>query len=204
MTGQYFEEQPTAGSRPRTIELVLPDLTMELAVDSAVFSSRAVDPGTLELLRATRPGEGAGVLLDLGCGYGPIACALARRSPQAQVWAVDINERALGLTRANVDAHQLANVNVARPEEVPAGLAFTGIWSNPPIRVGKEALHDLLSAWIPRLAPAGTAWLVVQRHLGSDSLAAWMRTRGWDVSRFGSKRGYRILRVMVPAREQCP
>jgi 16S rRNA G1207 methylase RsmC len=114
------------------------------------------------------------------------------------VWAVDVNERALALTAANAADLGLANVRAVGPEGVPDEVTFAGIWSNPPIRVGKAALHALLERWLPRLEPGAAAWLVVQRHLGSDSLAAWMSGQGWRVIREGSKRGYRILRVETP------
>src|SRR5580658_8451457 len=91
-SGQYFERDPIAPSRPGTVRLTLSDMDVTLAVDAGVFSTRAVDTGTLDLLKATRPPAGGGHLLDLGSGYGPIACALAHRAPGATVWAVDVNE----------------------------------------------------------------------------------------------------------------
>ena len=101
---------------------------------------------------------------------------LARRSPGATVWAVDVNERALGLCARNAAAAGLSNVRCVTPEDpgVPARLA--GIWSNPPVRIGKPALHELLSAWLVRLAPGGQAYLVAgvtQRTLGSPAAAAF-------------------------------
>jgi 16S rRNA (guanine1207-N2)-methyltransferase len=78
---------------------------------------------------------------------------------------------------------------------VPPGLAVDAIWSNPPIRIGKQALHDLLSSWLTRLVPGGAAWLVVQKHLGADSLARWLTDSGWDTTRVSSRGGYRILRA---------
>ena len=137
----------------------------------------------------------SGELLDLGCGYGPIACVLGRRAPGARVWAVDVNTRALELTAANAGSNGVPNVEVARPDEVPAHIVFAGIWSNPPVRVGKPALHDLLSRWLARLGQGASAWLVVNRHLGSDSLAGWLEEHGWDVHRKASKSGYRVLQV---------
>jgi 16S rRNA (guanine1207-N2)-methyltransferase len=149
----------------------------------------------LALLREGAPPPLEGNLLDLGCGYGPLACALARRAPRAIVWATDVNSRALELTCANAAALGLANVRAARPDEIPPETVFMGIWSNPPIRVGKTALHDLLSVWMARLAPGASAWLVVNRHLGGDSLAAWLTGGGWQVRRAASKSGYRVLEV---------
>ena len=195
MAGQYFEADPTVASRPASVELALPALRFSLRVDRGVFSAGRVDPGTLALLREAPPPPPAGELVDLGCGYGPITCTLAARSTGARVWAVDVNSRARELTAANAARLGLDNVSVVDPGEVPPGLAFDGLWSNPPIRIGKESLHDLLEQWLPRLTPAGTAWLVVQRHLGADSLAAWLRATGWSADRVASKQGYRVLRV---------
>ncbi len=193
--GHYFDADPAVASRPGHVDLVLPDFRARLQSDRGVFSAGVVDPGTLHLLRAVPAAALTGNLLDLGCGYGPIACTLAHRSPLATVWAVDVNERALALTAANAGALGQPNVRVIRPEAAPSDLTFAGIWSNPPIRIGKAALHELLLSWLPRLEPSGSAWLVVQRHLGADSLASWLGQSGWAVVRVGSKRGYRILKV---------
>jgi 16S rRNA (guanine1207-N2)-methyltransferase len=193
--GHYFDPDPAVHSRPGTVTLDLPDLSVTLAVDRGVFAAGRVDAGTTALLRQAPPPPARGHLLDLGCGYGPIAVTLARRSPAATVWAVDVNRRALTLAGANAGSLGLTNVTVAAPDEVPDGVAFEAIWSNPPIRIGKEALHDLLVRWLPRLTPGGEAWLVVGRNLGADSLAAWLDAQGWPTRRHASKSGYRILRV---------
>jgi len=193
--GQYFDADPVVTSRLGQVELRLGDQTLTLSVDRGVFSAGRVDPGTLALLRASPPPPAAGSLCDLGCGYGPIACTLARRSPGATVWALDINRRALALVEANARSLGLTNVRVAHPDDVPADLGFAGIWSNPPIRIGKEPLHRLLGTWLARLDGDARAWLVVHQHLGGDSLAAWMGAEGYGVRRAASKRGYRILEV---------
>ena len=192
----YFAERPGAPSRPSTVRLVLPDVTVDLATDRGVFSFGAVDTGTkLLLTEAASVPAGAVDLCDLGCGYGPIAVVLARRSPEAAVWAVDVNERARVLTAENATRNGVGDrVQVcASLDEVPAGVRFAGLWSNPPIRVGKAALHDLFRTWLPRVD--GVSWLVVQKHLGADSLAAWLRESGWEVERVRSRLGYRILQL---------
>ena len=172
-------------------------MSFTLTTDRGVFSPEGVDPGTKLLLLDGPPPDPdeTGALLDLGCGYGPIACALARRSPSAAVWAIDVNDRARALCAANAAAAGLTNVSVVEPDRVPDELRFAGIWSNPPIRIGKAALHELLSRWLGRLAPAGVAHLVVHKHLGSDSLARWLESEGWAVHRLASRRGYRLLDV---------
>ncbi|HYM65660.1 MAG TPA: methyltransferase [Patescibacteria group bacterium] len=194
-SAQYFAARPAVESQPRTVRLNLGELSIELQADRGVFGSRAVDLGTLTLLREAPPPPVDGNLLDLGCGYGPIAIALALASPSAAVWAVDVNERALELTRTNASAAHAANVTAALPDAVPQDLRFDAIYSNPPVRVGKAPLHELLLRWLPRLRPGAAAHLVVQRNLGSDSLAAWLATQGYLVRRVKSKKGYRILEV---------
>jgi 16S rRNA G1207 methylase RsmC len=158
-----------------------------------------VDLGTLVLLKEAPPPPESGDLLDLGCGYGPIALALARWAPAAHVWAIDVNERALDLTRANAEAAKTPNVAALLPDQVPLEARFDAIYSNPPVRVGKAPLHELLLRWLPRLKPGGAAYLVVQRNLGSDSLAKWLSEQGFEVSRLKSKKGYRVLEVRPPA-----
>jgi 16S rRNA (guanine1207-N2)-methyltransferase len=196
--GHYFDADPSVGSQPGEVELSLPGFRARLAVDRGVFAARGIDPGTRELLRAMPDPPQEGNLLDLGCGYGPIACTLAHRAPRALVWAVDVNDRALALTARNAQTLGLTSVRPARPEAVPESVRFAGIWSNPPIRVGKAVLHDMLLTWLPRLDPGGRAALVVQRHLGADSLATWLGAQGWKVTRVASKQGYRLLEVQRP------
>ena len=193
----YFSVSPETPSERRTVTLRLRDLEAELVTDRGVFSFGRIDPGTGFLLERAPPPPAEGDLLDLGCGYGAIAVALARRAPRARVWAVDVNERARELARLNTSA--LGNVSVAAPDEVPRDVGFAAIYSNPPIRVGKEELHTLLLGWLARLAPEGAAYLVVQRNLGADSLQAWLRSRDWRCKRLGSRRGYRLFQVSADA-----
>jgi 16S rRNA G1207 methylase RsmC len=160
-----------------------------------VFGSKGIDLGTLTLLKEAPAPPERGDILDLGAGYGPIAISIARRSPAARVWAVDINRRALELTWANSGAAGTDNVTAVEPDAVPSTVRFSAIYSNPPVRIGKAAMHELLTRWLPRLEAGGAAYLVVQRNLGSDSLAAWLGGQGYQVARLKSKKGYRILEV---------
>ena len=202
-TSHYFDPAPAAPSRPRLVFLHLPGLDVELQADRGVFGSRGIDIGTLSLLREAPAPPAAGDILDLGSGYGPIAIAFAKKAPEARVWAVDVNERALELTRTNASSARAPNVTACLPDEVPAGTRFAAIYSNPPVRVGKAPLHELLLHWLPRLETGACAYLVVQRNLGSDSLAAWMQTQGFVVRRLKSKKGYRILEVCLQAPRQA-
>lgn len=191
----YFSSDPTAKSDPSTTTLHLPERRIELVTDRGVFSYGRVDAGTkLLLLEAVRPKPGSSHLADIGCGYGPVAIAMALRCPEATVWAIEPNARARDLCIHNAAHNGAPNVEVVAPEDVPSSIAFSLIASNPPIRIGKSALHRLLSRWLNRLDPAGHADLVVQKHLGSDSLAAWLSAQGHLTERVTSRAGYRILR----------
>lgn len=165
------------------------DLTFTTA--NGVFSGSRLDPGTAVLLRSVDP-PAAGRVLDLGCGFGPIAVGLAVASPAVIVDAVDVNDRALELTRRNAERAGVAD-RVATTS--PADASYDEIWSNPPIRIGKAALHELLLAWLPRLKPDGIAWLVASKNLGADSLAAWLTEQGWPAAKVASAKGFRVLKV---------
>jgi len=198
----YFTERPTTASRPGAVDLVLPDLHLRLATDRGVFSPDRIDPGTRILLETVPPPPPTGNLLDLGCGYGPIACVMAARSPRATVYGVDVNVRALQLAEHNARTAGLDNVRFLQAERIDPRLRFEALWSNPPIRIGKTALHDLLATWLDRLTPTGTAHLVVSRHLGADSLHRWLETSGWPTRRLTSRSAYRVL--AVAARTTAP
>jgi 16S rRNA (guanine1207-N2)-methyltransferase len=191
----YFDEAPATGSAEATVAVDLPDTSFTLRTDRGVFSHGRVDAGTALLLRAAPPPPPTGVALDLGCGSGAIAVTLARRSPGLAVWAVDVNERARALCAANATANGATDVVVAAPADVPDDVRFDLIWSNPPIRIGKPALHELLTTWLDRLKPDGRAVLVVHKHLGSDSLHRWLTDHGWPTTRLTSAKGYRLLDV---------
>lgn len=194
----YFSSTPASAVQLRPLRVNLMGTTHELSTANGIFSPDRIDAGTQVLLANTPPPPPGGNLLDLGCGWGPISLSLALASPRATVWAVDVNERALDLVRRNAATLELTNVNACRPEDVPDDIQFTTIWSNPPIRVGKNELHRMLEHWLPRLEIESDAWLVVQRNLGSDSLHRWLDgtlPENFTVTRSATSKGYRVLRV---------
>lgn len=194
----YFSASPASPEKLRTIRVTLAGRDIEVTTAAGVFSPDRLDAGTAVLLSHTPPPPPGGNLLDLGCGWGPISLSLAMQSPRATVWAVDVNERALDLVRRNAEALGLDNVNAVTPEDVPEDIAFRGIRSNPPIRVGKQVLHGMLEQWLPRLDERSDAWLVVARNLGADSLQRWITAtfpKGFSAHRAATARGYRVLKV---------
>ena len=194
----YFSAAPASAENLRTIRVTLAGRDLELTTAGGVFSPDRLDAGTAVLFANMPPLPPSGDFLDLGCGWGPISLTMALSAPHATIWAVDVNERALDLTRRNAQSLGLTNVNAVRPEDVPDDVVFRTIRSNPPIRVGKDVLHDMLEKWIPRLDERSDAWMVVQRNLGSDSLQRWMAatfTPGFSVHRAATGKGYRVLKV---------
>jgi 16S rRNA (guanine1207-N2)-methyltransferase len=212
MSQHYYSSRPEAPHRPGTVHVVLPDVHLEIETDAGVFSRDRLDPGTRLLLDTVPAPPASGDLLDLGSGYGPIALVMATRSPGARVWAIDVNERALELCARNAARAGLRNVRCVTPGDPAIPPRFAGIWSNPPVRIGKSALHDLLSGWLGRLAPGRSAYLVAGRNLGADSLHRWLgkkgegrggqeeegRDGGATVARVAARAGYRVLRISYP------
>ncbi len=197
----YFTEEPASADERRLLEVTLAGRSVRAWTAPGIFSPGRVDLGTQVLLRQVPPPPTTGDLLDLGCGWGPLALTMALASPAARVWAVDVNRRSLDLVARTATDLGLPGLTAAEPDAVPGDVAFAAIWSNPPIRVGKPALHALLGRWLPRLAPDGAAYLVVQRNLGADSLHRWLaEDLGMPTDRMGSAKGFRVLRVTRPAR----
>jgi len=195
-SSHYFSAAPSAPEQRRTITARVWGRDLELQTASGVFAGDQLDRGTAVLLRESAPPEGPVRVLDLGCGYGPIALALALHAREAVVDAVDVNERALALCRDNARALGVADrVRVLRPEDVEPDRRYDAIWSNPPIRIGKEALHGLLRHWLPRLSGGGEARLVVGKNLGADTLQRWLSDQGWRCERVASAKGFRVLVV---------
>jgi len=198
----YFSARPGTPEARRPLTVVLDGAARNLTTSGGIFSPDGIDKGTAVLLAEVPPPPPTGQFLDIGCGWGPIALTLALKSPGATVTAVDVNERAVALTNDNARALGLANVHACLPEEVDPQLRFDTIWSNPPIRIGKNELHSLLMHWLPRLAPGGTSWLVVQKNLGSDSLQRWLAAElpaEFQVSRDSTSKAFRVLRIRRPA-----
>jgi 16S rRNA (guanine1207-N2)-methyltransferase len=203
----YFSARPASADERRTLTVRLADREVTIETAGGVFSPGRLDLGTEVLLRTVPEPPSSGDLLDLGCGWGPVTLALALQSPGATVWAVDVNERALDLVRRNASRLDLPGVRAVTPDGVPDDVALAAIWSNPPIRVGKEALHAMLLRWLPRLASGARAHLVVQRNLGADSLQRWLQEAlprpttpdggpgTFAVERVASAKGFRVLRV---------
>ena len=193
MDEHYFSADPAVAFRRSPLRAQVWGRELALTSGSGVFAQGRLDIGTGVLFRETGPPT-ARRYLDLGCGYGVIGLALAVAVPGSVVRAVDVNERAVLLANENAASLGVAErFTATTPDAVPADESYDEIWSNPPIRVGKEALHDLLLTWLPRLAPGGRAVLVVGKNLGADSLQRWLGEQGYPTQRLASAKGFRVL-----------
>lgn len=202
MNEHYFSAAPTGEERRRRIDVQLAGEVFKLETAASIFSPDGVDRGTEVLLDAVPGPPQRGHFLDIGSGWGPIALTLGMLAPIADITAVEVNERAAELTARNAKHLGLSNITVKRPDEVAEVTRFDLIWSNPPIRIGKEALHELLIRWLPTLNPGGAAWLVVAKKLGADSLMPWIdkmlqeKSPGqFIVRRAATNKGFRVLHI---------
>jgi 16S rRNA (guanine1207-N2)-methyltransferase len=194
----YFSADPSVPFRRVPVTASVWGHSLSLVSGSGVFAQGRVDIGTAALFRETSPPEG-GRILDLGCGYGVIGLAIAAAAPVATVTGVDVNERAVLLANENAASLGLSSrYRACLPGEVGGGATYDEIWSNPPIRVGKTALHDLLLTWFPRLVPGGRAVMVVGKNLGADSLQRWLGEQGYPTERVASAKGFRVLESRRP------
>ena len=194
----YFSADPAVPFRRTTLTASVWGRSLSLVSGSGVFANGRLDAGTAVLFRETSPPAG-GRILDLGCGYGVIGLAIAASVPEAAVTGVDVNERAVLLANENAAALGLASrFRAATPGDVPSDATYDEIWSNPPIRIGKAALHELLLTWLARLVPGGRAVMVVGKNLGGDSLQRWLGEQGYPTERVGSAKGFRVLESLRP------
>ena len=194
----YFSQEPSSPLKPKTIQIPVAGEIVDVTTASGTFSPQQLDFGTEVLIEQMDLAPVSGNLLDLGCGWGPIALNLGKLRPNTKVWAVDVNTRSVELTQANAMNLGISNIKAVLPDQVPADLRFSGIWSNPPIRIGKKELHELLLMWLPRLEAGCEAYLVVQKNLGSDSLQKWLTEElasDFEVSRYTSIKTYRVLKI---------
>lgn len=192
----HYFQTPTGAQNRREIGMRFWETDWSFTTADGVFSGNRLDLGTSVLLREATPAAGVQRLADLGCGYGVLAVALAVACPTAVVDAIDVNDRALELTGVNAAEHGVGDrVRPLAPEQADPLTRYDEIWSNPPIRIGKTALHELLLTWLPRLAPGGVARLVVGKNLGADSLQSWLRDEGFECERTASAKGFRVFEV---------
>lgn len=197
-SNQYFDKDPNVESKPVSFTKSICGYEFEFKTDRGVFSKGALDKATEVLLKEFDENylRVPKNIVDVGCGYGPIITFVAKKFQDATVLAVDINERARTLCAHNY-GHNIGDgrLKVVSPSGVDTAQKYDLIISNPPIRIGKKALYELLKFWSEALGDDGEMWLVMAKHLGADSCAKFLETQcNLKVTRVASKKGFRILK----------
>lgn len=165
----YFANDPNVVSNEKQIIISIKNKNYKFVTDNGVFSKRGMDFGTRTLLETIPLENIGGNVLDFGCGYGPIGIVVASNT-NAFVDMVDINLRSINLAKKNAKLNNVS-VNVFESnvyENVNKKYDF--IITNPPIRVGKEKLYEILFEAKKYLNPGGELWLVINKDQGAKSL----------------------------------
>jgi 16S rRNA G1207 methylase RsmC len=193
----YFSADPASPAKLNSVTFEAEGQSFTLQAASGTFSSGKLDPGTKVLLGLSTHFPTTGKVLDLGCGWGPIGISIAKLRPHTEVLGLDVNERSIELANQNAARLRLTNFQAVNSSKLDETEVFDAIWSNPPIRIGKQRLHDLLSENIAKLKPTGSAYLVVQKQLGADSLQQWLADTypEREVVRVENSKGYRVIKI---------
>ncbi|HEY7854386.1 MAG TPA: methyltransferase [Aquiluna sp.] len=196
----YFSSDPAAPKKTVNITMQVGGKQIDLEAASGTFSSSRLDAGTAVLLKHADHFPKDGNVLDIGCGWGPIGLSIASLQKNSTVYGIDINQRSIEQSNLNSKSLGLKNFTAMHSRDLPEDMRFSAIWSNPPIRVGKKILHELMESFIPRLEPGGRAMLVVQKNLGADSFQRWLSNRfpEAEVNRVGTDKGYRVISLVSP------
>ena len=186
----YFTNE-NVKSNERKITIKIKNISLEMMVDNGVFSKKGLDFGTRTLLENLNDVKGD--VLDFGCGYGPIGIYLAKTS-KANVDMIDINLRSLNLAKKNADINQV-NVNIFE-SNIYANVTkkYDFIITNPPIRVGKKILYQILFDAFQHLKEHGELWLVVHKDQGAKSLVKDLE-KTYKTEIINKNKGFFVIRA---------
>lgn len=199
MTNYYYSENPDIEHQERKWNFNLLGNEFRFVTDNGVFSKRTVDFGSRTLLEALEEShlfdEMDGKVLDVGCGYGPIGLAIAKKYPQLEVDMVDVNNLALDLAKENAGTNGIHNVNIfasnVYQQIIPTD--YSAIVSNPPIRAGKKVVHEILEGAFDHLKDGGTLTVVIQKKQGAPSAKKKMEEVFGNCQMIARNKGYQIL-----------
>ncbi len=197
MSDHYYSEKPSVESSRRNWEVDLRGRKMSFTSDAGVFSKKEVDFGSRLLLDYYLFPEKSGKILDVGCGYGTIGLTLAKEKPDWEFTLIDINERALELSKLNAELNKVENVTVKKSDllsEVKEE-KFASILSNPPIRAGKKVVHQLFEEACNCLEDCGELWIVIQKKQGAPSALEKLKTLFNEVTVEKKSKGYYIIKA---------
>ena len=192
MTKMYFAENPDAKHDIHELNVELLGQQLTFLTDAGVFSKKMIDYGSRVLLSVLDFEAGERVL-DVGCGYGPLGLTLAKAQGVAATM-LDINQRALDSAQKNAERNQIsADIFQSNVYEKVSGI-FDHIISNPPIRAGKQVVHEVISGSYEHLTEGGDLTLVIQKKQGAPSAKSKMETVFGNCEIVKKDKGYYILR----------
>ncbi|HHY22356.1 MAG TPA: class I SAM-dependent methyltransferase [Bacilli bacterium] len=196
MSEHYYSEKPTVQSEEKRWSYVLLGERFQFITDRGVFSKEEVDFGSKLLIENFSEANVEGPILDVGCGYGPIGLALAKRYSKRTVWMTDINERAVGLAERNATLNHIDNVVIKQGFLLShITESFANVVTNPPIRAGKKVVHQIFEEAYERLISGGELWVVIQKKQGAPSALEKMKSHFSEVEVVGKKKGYYIIKA---------
>ncbi|HFR5092077.1 TPA: class I SAM-dependent methyltransferase [Streptococcus pneumoniae] len=192
MSKMYYAENPDAAHEIHELRVELLGQKMTFLTDAGVFSKKIVDFGSQLLLKCLEVNQGETVL-DVGCGYGPLGLSLAK-AYGVQATMVDINTRALDLARRNAEKNNAkATIFQSNIYEQVEG-HFDHVISNPPIRAGKQVVHEIIEKSKDFLETSGDLTIVIQKKQGAPSAKSKMEGVFGNCEILKKDKGYYILR----------
>lgn len=197
MNDHYYSRTQNVTSNPKHLHVKIKDYSLQFKSDSGVFSKNDVDFGTRLLLEMFELPETQGPLLDVGCGYGPIGLTVAKLCPDTEVHMVDVNQRALSLAEENAQLNQITNVKIYESDRLlgVSERSFAAIITNPPIRAGKQIVHDIFSQAADHLLPSGQLWVVIQKKQGAPSAIKKLEMLYESVEVVKKSKGYFVIKA---------
>ncbi|MTH55137.1 methyltransferase [Bacillus mangrovi] len=197
MSDHYYSENPAVQSSKKSWTFDLAGHAFTFRSDAGVFSKNEVDFGSRVLIDAFEMPDAEGSVLDMGCGYGPIGLAVAKKWPERHVDMADVNQRAVDLAKENAELNKVENASVFQSDLFSnAGeKQYAAILSNPPIRAGKKTVHEILEKSFRHLCSGGELWVVIQKKQGAPSAAAKLEEVFGEVDIVLKKKGYYIIRA---------
>jgi len=189
--GYYFDKKTDVESNEVTTKAEIGGKLYTFKTDNNVFSKKGLDFGTRTLLESINIENINGDVLDFGCGYGPIGIYI-KSNTESNVDMIDINERALKLARSNANINKV-DVNIFESDIYSnVEKKYDYIITNPPIRVGKKILYEILIKAKDYLKEDGHLIFVINKDQGAKSTMKDME-KYYNVKLIEKNKGFYVI-----------
>lgn len=184
-------------SDPKFWDYTLKNNQFRFKTDNGVFSKREVDFGSRLLIESFEMPNADGLLLDVGCGYGPIGLSIAKSYHDRMIHMIDVNERAIALAKENAELNRIQNVKIYESDRLlnVKENTFAAILTNPPIRAGKKTVHDIFEQSFEHLTSQGELWVVIQKKQGAPSAIEKLNNLFNHVETIDKSKGYFVIKA---------